>query len=171
VPRVKVPLLLLLTVLLNGSVLASIRIAHVRPDALMLMTILVALSVGPERGAVLGFAAGVLADLTLQTPFGLSALVLALVGFAVGTMQTAILRSSWWIPPLTAAIASAIGVALFVVLGAIVGQSHLLRPGLLHVGVIAGLVAVMNGVLAVPASALVRWAFSGGQPERAYATK
>src|SRR4051812_21576180 len=168
-PRVKVPLLLFLTVLVNGSILASIRVAHVRPDALLLMTILVALNVGPERGAVLGFSAGVLADLTLQTPFGLSALVLALVGFAVGMMQTAILRSSWWIPPLTAAVASAIGVALFVVLGAIVGQSHLLKPGLAHVAIVAGLVGLMNGILAVPAAALVRWAFSGGPPERAYA--
>ena len=170
-PRVKVPVLLLLTVVLNGSVLASIRVDRVRPDALLLMTILVALSVGPERGAVLGFAAGVLADLTLQTPFGLSALAFTLVGFAVGTLQSAILRSAWWIPPLTAAVASAIAVGLFVVLGAIVGQSQLLRPGLPHVGIVAGLVGLMNGVLAVPAAALVRWAFSGGQPERAYAAR
>ena len=76
----------------------SIHIDQVRPDAMLLLTIVSALIAGPERGAVLGFAAGVLVDLTLQTPFGLSALVLCLVGFAVGQLQAAILRSAWSIP-------------------------------------------------------------------------
>src|SRR5205807_513217 len=80
-------------------VLAGIHVHRVRPDAMLLVAVLAGLVAGPEKGAVTGFVAGLLADLTLQTPFGLSALVLSLVGFGVGMLQTGILRTSWWIPP------------------------------------------------------------------------
>src|SRR3954462_6989690 len=110
VARVKVPLLLFVVLLVHTSVLAGVHIHRVRPDAMLLVAVLAGLVAGPERGAITGFVAGLLADLTLQTPFGLSALVLCLVAFGVGTLQSGILRSSWWIPPLTALAASAIGV-------------------------------------------------------------
>ena len=168
-PKLKVPFVLFVMFVVNGSLLGSVHIDHVRPDAMLLLTVVSALIAGPERGAVLGFTAGVLVDLTLQTPFGLSALVLCLVGFAVGQLQAAILRSSWWIPPVTAALGSALGVGLFVLLGALVGQSQLLRPGLARLGIVAGLVAGMNCVLAAPVSSLARWAFKSNQPDRAFA--
>ena len=167
-PKIKVPFLLLVMFVVNGSLLGSIHIDQVRPDAMLLLTVVSALVAGPERGAVLGFAAGVLVDLTLQTPFGLSALVLCLVGFAVGQLQAAILRTSWWIPPVTAALGSALGVGLFIVIGALVGENHLLRPGPARLAIVAGLVAGMNCVLAPAVSSLARWAFKSNQPERAF---
>jgi rod shape-determining protein MreD len=168
-PKVKVPALLLAMFVVNTSLLGTIHIDQVRPDAMLLLTVIGALVAGPERGAILGFAAGVLVDLTLQTPFGLSALVLCLVGFAVGQLHSAILRSSWWIPPVTAALGSALGVALFVLIGAIIGESELLQPGLAHLAIVAGLVALMNCVLAAPVWSMTRWAFKSNQPERAFA--
>jgi rod shape-determining protein MreD len=168
-PKLKVPFLLFVIFVVNGSLLGNIHIDQVRPDAMLLLVIVSGLIAGPERGAILGFAAGALVDLTLQTPFGLSALVLCLVGFAVGQLQSTILRSSWWIPPATAAVGSVIGVGLFVVLGALVGQSQLLRPGPARLAIVAGLVAAMNCVLAPAASSLARWAFKSNQPDRAFA--
>ena len=157
-PRMKVPFVLLVVLLVHTCVLAGIHVHRVRPDAMLLVAVLAGLVAGPEKGAVTGFVAGLLADLTLQTPFGLSALVLSLVGFGVGMLQTGILRTSWWIPPLTALAASAIGVVAL--LGGLVGQTQLLRPGLSHLATIAGIVAAMNAVLAVPATPVVRWAFA-----------
>jgi len=160
VPRVKVPFVLLIVLLVHTCVLAGIHVHRVRPDAMLLVAVLAGLVAGPEKGAVTGFVAGLLADLTLPTPFGLSALVLSLVGFGVGMLQTGILRTSWWIPPLTALAASAIGVVGFALLGALVGQTQFLRPGLSHLATIAGIVAAMNAFLAVPATPVVRWAFA-----------
>jgi len=57
---------------------------------------------GPDTGAVVGFAAGTVSDLFLQsTPFGLSALAACLAGFAVGWAGNEVLRSRlfmvrWW---------------------------------------------------------------------------
>jgi rod shape-determining protein MreD len=159
--RLRPLLVLAVMVVLHVGVLADLHVRHVRGDGMLLLVILVGLNGGPQWGTVTGFVAGVVADLTLQTPFGLSALVLTLVGFTVGTVQTAILRAAWWIAPLTVLVASAVGVVLFALLGGLVGQSQMLRPGPAHLAGVAGLVALTNAVLAVPAAALVRWGLAG----------
>ena len=166
--RVKVAFVVLLVFLIHVSLLGEIHVHRVRPDAMLLTAILAGLIGGPERGAIVGFVAGVLADLMLQTPFGLSALVLSLLGFGVGTLQGGILRTSWWIPSLTALAASAVGVVAFALLGALVGQNQLLEPGLSHLATIAGIVAGMNAVLAIPAAPVIRWAFTPSTPDRTY---
>ena len=137
--------------------LSRLRIEDVRPDALLLVALMAGLTAGPERGAVVGFCAGVLADLFLQSPFGLSALAYSLVGFAVGSLQSGILRAAWWIPVLTAAAASAAGIVLFGVLGAMVGQPDFVSPRL---ALIAVLVGFMNATLAPAANRAIGWAFA-----------
>ena len=129
-PKLKVPFLLFVIFVVNGSLLGNIHIDHVRPDAmLLLVTIRPASSPGPSTAPCSGSPAGVLVDLTLQTPFGLTALVLCAGRICRRQLQSTILRSTWWIPPATAVVGSVIGVGLFVILGALVGQSQLLRPG------------------------------------------
>ena len=154
--RVRVGRVLAATLVVHLTLLSRLRIEDVRPDALLLVAVLAGLAAGPERGAIVGFCAGVLSDLFLQSPFGLSALAYSLVGFAVGSLQSGILRATWWIPVVTAAAASAAGIVLFGVLGAMVGQPDFVSPRL---AIIAGLVGFMNAALAPAASRLVGWAF------------
>ena len=154
--RVRVGLVLAATLVVHLTLLSRLRIEDVRPDALLLVAVLAGLAAGPERGAVVGFCAGLLADLFLQSPFGLSALAYSLVGFAVGSLQSGILRATWWIPVVTAAGASAAGIVLFGVLGAMVGQPDFVSPRL---AIIAVLVGFMNAALAPAATRLVGWAF------------
>lgn len=156
--RVKVAAALALTLLLHLTLLSRLRIDNVRPDALLLVAIVAGLVAGPERGAIVGFAAGLLADIFLQTPFGLSALAFCLIGFAVGSVQSGILRSAWWIPVVTAMAASAAGTVVYAVLGAMVGQGQFVSPRL---PVIAALVGVMNAALAPAAARLLTWSFKG----------
>jgi rod shape-determining protein MreD len=154
--RLRVVAALGLTLVLHLTLLSRLRIDGVRPDALLLVAVSAGLVAGSERGAIVGFFAGVLADLFLQTPFGLSALAYCLVGFAVGSVQSGILRSAWWIPVVTALGASASGTVLYAVLGATVGQPQFVSPRL---AAIAALVGVMNGALAPAATRLMSWSF------------
>lgn len=154
--RVRVALVLAATLIVHLTLLSRLRIEDVRPDALLLVALMAGLTAGPERGAIVGFCAGLLADLFLQSPFGLSALAYSLVGFAVGSLQSGILRATWWIPVLTAAAASAAGIVLFGILGAMVGQVDFVSPRL---AIIAVLVGFMNAALAPAASRAVGWAF------------
>jgi rod shape-determining protein MreD len=163
--RLRLPLAVLLVLTLQYSVLQDMRVRDIRPDALLLFAVVAGIVGGSETGAVVAFVVGLVADLFVQTPLGLSALTYALVAFAVGSLQAGLIRSSWWITPLTALIGSAAGVVLFVLIGAVLGQTQLMNG---EVPVIVATVAVMNAVLSLPALALGRWSMAGLEPDRSY---
>jgi rod shape-determining protein MreD len=152
---VRLPPVLLAAIVLHTAVAPNLRVFGVAVDVLLLLGITAGIAGGPERGASVGFVCGLLADCFLQTPFGLSALVYALVGYGVGVFQTGVLHSSWWIPAITAAVASVGGVVLFVLLGVVVGQQQLLSTRDLT---IAGVLALLHALLAPPVAKLMRWA-------------
>lgn len=154
---VRVPPLFLLAVLVHTALAPNLRLFGIGFDVMLLLAVAAGIAGGPERGAAIGFVAGLLADCFLQTPFGLSALVYALVGYGVGVFQTGVLHSSWWIPAITGAVASAIGTVGYVVLGVVVGQDHLLSTRVLRV---IGVVALLHALLAPPAVKVLRWALA-----------
>ncbi|MDQ3574626.1 MAG: rod shape-determining protein MreD [Actinomycetota bacterium] len=153
----KLLVLLLGALVLHQTLFAAIGFADVRPQLMLLAAVAGGMVGGSDRGAVVGFLCGLLSDLFLQTPLGLSALSFSLVAFAVGTVQSSVIRSAWWIPPLTAFVASAAGIVLYALLGALVGQDHLVRPALLAVAVAAGAV---NAALAPFMVKAMSWAIT-----------
>lgn len=164
-PRVKFPLFLLAALLLHESLFATIRVGSVRPHLMLLVAVAGAIAGGAERGAVIGFVCGLLSDVFLRTPLGLSALTFTLVCFAVGSFQSSVIRSSWWIPSVTAFIASAGGILLYGLLGAILGRSEFVRPVIL---VVAAVVGAVNAVLAPVVVKAMSWAMARG-PQGSYA--
>ena len=161
-PRLKVPLVLLVALLLHTAVMGHMRVAGVAPDLMVLIPIVGGLTAGPERGAALGFFTGLAVDLVVQTtPLGLSALSFSTVGYTVGVLEAGILRSSWWIPPATALVGSAAGEALYAVSGALVGQTQLVTNRL---GLIVLVVGAFNAAFALPVLRIVRWSMQGGTP-------
>jgi rod shape-determining protein MreD len=101
--------------------------------------------------------AGILFDLVLRSPFGLSALTYCITGYIVGSFRGSVLRSSWWIPVAAAVPASMFGVALFALLGTVLGQESYVSS---HLFAIMGVVAVVNALLIVPAVRVMRWALA-----------
>ena len=86
-PRAKIPLVVLLFLVLHLTVLSRLRIGGAAPDVMLLLAIAAGVVGGPQLGALLGFSAGLVLDLFLETPLGLSALVFCLVGYGVGNIQ------------------------------------------------------------------------------------
>lgn len=148
-------MVVLVALVLHTSVLPQLRVADVRPDVMLLLAVLGGLAAGPQVGAIFGFACGLAVDLVMPTPLGLSALTFSLIGYGVGAFQGVLLRSAMWLAPAVAAAASAIGVLAFALVGAVLGQSHLVTPAVFTV---MGLVAVLNALLALPAARVVGWA-------------
>ena len=72
----------LLALLVQLTVFVDVRIAGVAPELLALVAVTAGFFVGPERGPVIGFAAGLLWDVYLPTPLGVSAITFAVVAFA-----------------------------------------------------------------------------------------
>lgn len=161
--RLRTALVLVVVLVLQLSVASQLNPIGVHADLLLLTAVAAGISWGPERGAVVGFVAGFAADLFQQAPFGLSMLVFCLIGFAVGSLQSGVLRSAWWIPVLTAATASAVGVVAWAVAGTVLGQQGLINPRLVA---IAGLVALWNGPLSLGVLRMLSWAEGGSAARR-----
>jgi len=163
--RAKLPLVMLLFLVVHTSVLDRVQIAGIQPDVMLLLAVAGGIVGGPKLGALLGFGSGLILDLFLETPLGLSALVFCLVGYAVGNVQTGVLRASWWIPVLTTVTASVAGELAYALVATVVGQPHLVD---LHLLKVAAVVGGTNGVLAPIALRLVGWSVSGAE-EHAFA--
>ena len=88
---------LLTALLLQTVVLASVTIAGWRPDLVALTVVAFALADGADTGARYGFVAGLAADLLSSSSglVGLTALVLLLVGDAVGHMRVYLTGMAW----------------------------------------------------------------------------
>lgn len=160
--RVRIGLLLLVGIVVQTTFGADLRVGGVAPDFMLLLAIAGGLAAGPEGGTFIGFVSGLLADLALTTtPLGMYALAWCLVGFVVGWLRLNVLPEGRPAEPLVGLLASAGGVALFLVVGALAGQSELAVTGRaweVRVGVVE---AVWNAVLVIPVAALMRRAARG----------
>jgi rod shape-determining protein MreD len=105
---------------------------------------------GPESGALFGFATGLVLDLFLITPIGLSALSFALTGYAVGVFQAGIVRSSPWLAPVLGGLGGLFGGLVFITVGGLVGQDQLLSTHSIQVVVISALYDALLAPLVFP---------------------
>jgi len=107
-------------------------------DIMMLLAVVGGLLGGADRGVVIGFGAGLGTDLLVQTPFGLWALVGAVVGYSVGVVFGSFSDGGRLLRLMTIGTAQVVGTATFVLLGRLIGQDFLadisLVPVLLTVG-------------------------------------
>jgi rod shape-determining protein MreD len=151
----KCSIVLFVAVAFQQVVLDPISVVGAHPEVMVLLCVAAGYVAGPERGAVFGFTAGLVADLFLPTTFGLSALIWCVLAYGVGVGTSGLVRSAWWLLLLVAAGATAIGIALYAMLEAVLGEPGVLTaylPQALVVGVAGAL------VLAVPTFKLVAWA-------------
>ena len=85
----KVAVVVLVSLTLQVCLFASFSFEGARPDIMILLAITAGFIAGPDRGAIVGFTAGLAYDVVLSTPLGLTALVYTLVGYVVGTISAA----------------------------------------------------------------------------------
>ncbi len=158
----RVVLVVVTFVLVQETLVLDLRVGQVHADVLVLLPILAGLVGGPATGASMGFGVGLVADLFVPTPFGLSALVGTLVGFAVGLATVALDRSSWWLPPVVGLAGSAVYEIGYAAIGSLLGQPQMLHVDLVRIVL---MVSVVNAVLALPARRLMAWALPRASTE------
>jgi rod shape-determining protein MreD len=165
VVAVRTSLILVVALTVQLGIAPSLGIFGVQGDLLLLVAIAAGVAAGPDRGAAIGFAAGIAYDLMLQTPFGLSALTYAIVAYLVGGLQDSVLRAAWWIPVATATAASMVGVILYGVFGTVLGED-LVGLSLLRIAIVVGVLNTIAAPLVVKA---MRWATGSSNSVRARA--
>jgi len=137
------------------AVLDQVVVLGAHPD-LMIVLVGAAGAVGsPSRGAMIGFVLGLVADLVLPTPYGLSSLTFVLIGFTAGLVHTLPGdREGRSVQCVTSIAAAAAGTLLYAVIGALVGQSGFLGRNLADALLVVTAGAI---VMAFPAVAAMHW--------------
>ena len=155
-------LVLFAALVLQVTIMSDLRIVGALGDVMLALTIAAGLTGGADRGVTWGFATGLIYDLVLDTPFGLSALTYALVGYAVGLAGSALMRTSGWWPVGVAAVAGAVQATLYIALANLLGDafpfSHL--PG------IALVMAAWCALLVLPLIRVMWWVHGHSEPDR-----
>ncbi|MFD7907318.1 rod shape-determining protein MreD [Kitasatospora sp. NPDC059722] len=125
--------LILFGLILQVSVFGRLQLPGATPDILLLVVVGLAMVYGPSGGCVVGFCAGLLADLAPPSDhaIGRYALVLCLMGYAAGLLRPEHGRqrsvSSALLVVAAAAVASTL---LYAMVGALVGDTAARHVGL-----------------------------------------
>ncbi len=89
---------ILVAATLQVALAPHMAIAGVVPNVLLLVVLTLALTQGPVAGTAAGFAAGLTLDMLGTSVIGAYALVLAVVGYAVGLFHSQIFAEGWLLP-------------------------------------------------------------------------
>jgi rod shape-determining protein MreD len=139
--------------LLQSTVFAQIKLGGAKPELMYLVTIVLAMLEGPASGALGGFSAGMAQDFMLNDPKGITALVLTLVGYAVGITRQFITTPSPALPTLLVGAGTAAGLLFYGFVAFLLGR----LPGdILFLLRIAFLSAIYNALLTPLAFPLLR---------------
>ena len=160
--RLRLALVIFVAFLLQVTVFVEIHPLGVAPELPLLVAIYAGREGGADRGAYAGFAAGLLYDLELATPFGLWALTSCVVAYVMGVITENLHRPSGLLATISTGLATVGGVMGFAVLASLLGEEGLLDAELIRVALLVG---VVNLALSPLAGRALRWAY---RPSAAY---
>jgi rod shape-determining protein MreD len=125
-------LLIVVGLVVQVSVFARLGLPGAVPDLLLLVVISLAMTYGPTPGCVIGFAAGLCADLAPPADHaaGRYAFVLCLAGYFAGLFASRGTRRSILTPIAVVAVAAAATTVLYAGVGALVGDTAAREVGL-----------------------------------------
>ena len=147
-------LLLVMFTVVEVEVLSRLRIFDVAAQVLLASAVAAGMTGGPERGALYGFAAGLMIDLYLPTPFGLSGISFAIAAFAFGFVAGRVVEELWLTRIGFVAVGSVLGTILYVLFGEAIGQRGLYRDDFVQV---LAIIAALNALLGIGLVPLVGW--------------
>lgn len=151
---VRIALLVLVTVVLQLAVVTQITVLDADPDLFPLVTLSVGLLAGPIPGATCGFLLGLVADMALLQTLGVTSLLLIGVGYLFGRYREMRDASHKLVPVIGAVLATLAYATTFSLVQFLLGVESPVSPLVIR-EVIVG--ALLNGLIAMPVYAAVRW--------------
>ncbi|MFI6417947.1 rod shape-determining protein MreD [Streptomyces sp. NPDC050842] len=125
--------LIVVALVVQVSVLARLQLPGAVPDLVLLTVVALALAYGPVSGSLIGFTAGLLADLAPPADHaaGRYALVLCVIGYLVGLAKPENGRLTSATGPMAVVVVAAVGsTLLYAGVGALVGDTAARHVGL-----------------------------------------
>ena len=142
----------LLTLIIQATLLPLIAYKGIRPDLLLIMVMSAGLLGGKEQGVGVGFFCGVLQDLASGNIFGLNTLSKMATAYAFGLSESKVVKEHLLLPLLAGAVATLIHSTVSFMFLAFVGYKMELLP-LLSNQVVPFM--VYNVIVSIPMHQLV----------------
>ena len=139
---------------IQRTVCASYRPAGIAVQIVLALAAGAGAGAGSERGAFAGFALGMMYDLGVGTPLGLTALAYGLAGLTSGYVLSITPDPQWWLAAIFVAVGSAVGEMAIPVVKFLTGQEGWLSDRLFTVIPVVTIAATLLSPLVVP---LGRW--------------
>ena len=154
-PLARSTLMLAAAVVVQVGLLAQVTPAGVIVDPLVLLAVAGGMMGGRSVGAPFGGACGLASDLIVHTPFGMSLLVLALVGHAAGAVGEQIPAAGRLARAAVASLLAAGGIGLFAGVGWLLDLVYVTEAPLVRIAVVTAAASLLGNPLAERAT---RWA-------------
>jgi rod shape-determining protein MreD len=161
-PWVRLALVGVVLLVIQTTVAPEFTVLGTKIDLLLAASVTGGAVAGPEQGALAGFVFGLLFDLVLITPFGLSPLVYGAAAFLAGFVQTVTIDPVWWLLGAVNAASAAVGTVGFAAAATVVGEPGMIHPRLLVVALVVGLAAAALGPVLAP---VLRWCLRVRRPD------
>jgi cell shape-determining protein MreD len=144
----------LVVLAIQRTVCATYRPAGVAVQVVLALAAGAGAGAGSERGAFAGFALGMMYDLGVGTPLGLTALAYGLAGLSAGYVLSVTPDPQWWLAAIFVAFGAAVGEGAIPVVKFLTGQEGWLNDRLTVVIPVVTIAAALLSPLFVP---LGRW--------------
>ena len=146
-----IPLLVLVVAIYLQIALAiDARVLGAIPNFTLVVLVAFALRFGPAWGAAVGFAAGVLIDIALQAPLGMSSLVLTPIGWGVGVFSQRRRRVSLAMAVVVLLIAAVICLAADIAVATGIQSESIAWSSIAIAGTAGVMFTVLAGIILLP---------------------
>ncbi len=117
---------------------------------------------GPERGVIVGFVVGIMYDLAIGTPLGVSAIAMGFAGYVAGWADLIRIDTTWWLAAIFVGLGTGAGEAAVPVVRRFVGQEDAFVPEMVTIVPVVAVSAAALSIVLVP---VARWALKLERPE------
>ncbi len=157
--------IVLTALVLQSTLFSQVTLAGAKPELVYLVTVALAFVEGPSAGTVGGFTAGMAQDFLLNTPKGMTALTLTLVGYAVGTLRQYVVTPNPLVPVALVAASTTGGLLFYGLVSFLLGQLTVDAADLTRVALLSGL---YNALLTPILFPVVRRVAEASRPRKVF---
>src|SRR5262245_407776 len=109
-------------VALQETLFVDLRPAGVTVQVVLALAAATGAAAGPQRGALAGFALGLMYDLRAGTPLGSSSLTMGLAGWVAGYSLSITIDPQWWLAALFTGLGAAVGETAVPIVRTFIGE-------------------------------------------------
>ena len=153
----------LLLLAVQTTLLTEMKFFGIIAQLLLALSITTGLVGGSESGALAGFVLGLMFDLVLTSPLGLSALVYACAGWGAGYFHSRTLANPKWLDCLVTGILSGVATFALAVVANVIGVEGWLSGRIIKVIIVVACVNALSAFVFIPIS---RWCLAIRREQR-----